>query len=276
MKTILFPTDFSRNAVHALDFAMLLAKAIQARIVLLHAFYAVNAFDESYASLYSGDVIGKLEEAAHENMGKLTADINKRFAWATLESRIEPGYAETKIPEVAESIKADFIVMGTTGANNAIDKMIGSTALKVVKHATCPVLVIPEKARLHEFKSVLYAAELGKSENQTVQKILDFASVFQADIRVIHIENAEKPNPETNELMKNLKKTFRNDNITFRNIVRKDLFSGLEKYIHNHKPDVLAISRKTRGFWESILHKSVTRHFALTTHIPLLVLQNAE
>jgi len=52
------------------------------------------------------------------------------------------------ILEVAEQIRPDLIVMATAGHQDLFDDLRGSTTERVMRHAPCPVLAIPEKGRL--------------------------------------------------------------------------------------------------------------------------------
>ena len=47
------------------------------------------------------------------------------------------------ILELAESSGHDLIVMGTHGRTGVSHLLMGSVAEKVIRHATCPVLVVP-------------------------------------------------------------------------------------------------------------------------------------
>jgi nucleotide-binding universal stress UspA family protein len=56
------------------------------------------------------------------------------------------GDARIEIPRVAESIGADFVVMGSHGAGAAGQMLLGSVARLTLRRVECPVLVISERA----------------------------------------------------------------------------------------------------------------------------------
>jgi nucleotide-binding universal stress UspA family protein len=50
------------------------------------------------------------------------------------------------ICKAAEGLEADMVVVGSHGYSG-IDRVIGTTAAKVVNHCPCSVLVVRERAR---------------------------------------------------------------------------------------------------------------------------------
>jgi nucleotide-binding universal stress UspA family protein len=56
--------------------------------------------------------------------------------------RVSSGNTPEQIVEVAQTVEADLIVLGSRGMSEWKSLMLGGVANKVVQHATCPVLLI--------------------------------------------------------------------------------------------------------------------------------------
>jgi universal stress protein A len=56
--------------------------------------------------------------------------------------RVLLGAAWNAIVETARAERVDLIVMSTHGHDSLSDRLIGSHAERVVRHAPCPVLII--------------------------------------------------------------------------------------------------------------------------------------
>ncbi len=142
IRTILVPTDFSRDAESATAAAMrLLGDDIEdARIVLLNAYhlpFEYTAYGTIPTSVdYTRDVEGAAEEKLAEIAGALAAD------GLAVETRAIEGYPPDVIVAEAESSGADLIAMGTHGRTGLAHLFLGSTAERVVQHAACPVLTV--------------------------------------------------------------------------------------------------------------------------------------
>jgi nucleotide-binding universal stress UspA family protein len=149
IKTILVPTDFSDFAEHAYNWALGLAADCKAKIVLFYAAPTLShlAFPES---VYYPD-LARIER-------ELIADAEKRVAEfatkkgtrpVTVETRVTVGEAVWEICRMAEKEHADLIIMGSHGRTGLSHVVLGSVAERVVRHASCPVLVVrlpqPEK-----------------------------------------------------------------------------------------------------------------------------------
>jgi nucleotide-binding universal stress UspA family protein len=60
---------------------------------------------------------------------------------------IRLGTAHTEIVRIARELGIDLIILSTKGRTGLAHVFLGSTAEKVVRHASCPVLVVREHGR---------------------------------------------------------------------------------------------------------------------------------
>jgi nucleotide-binding universal stress UspA family protein len=144
--TILFATDFSFSARSGLEYALSIARASEARLVLLHAVMPggeaiPGSFDE--ATIEASLKIEEQElESAREDMEHLAAE--EIMHGTRIETIVEVGAAANLILSHAEMERADMIVMGahhSTGGSIA-SHIPWATASTVVREAHCPVLTV--------------------------------------------------------------------------------------------------------------------------------------
>ncbi len=141
VRKILVPTDFSRGAENALEWAKGLAQLFGAQITLLHV---VDTTAAAVAGLpmdvYSAPVTGELydrirkEGEAALKAIKPSPEITQRL--------IQDGHPREVVTDVATQIKADLIVMGTHGRRGVSHLFFGSVAEHVVRMAPVPVLTV--------------------------------------------------------------------------------------------------------------------------------------
>ncbi len=140
---ILVPTDFSSQSDSALDYAVTLAGAFKASLVLLYV------FEDPYATAaYAPDVHGSGPLAATPSMiqGDQT-QLGSRVVRAqqsglSVTSDFVWGNPSKIIPEYAAAQGIDLIVMGTHGRTGVAHLILGSVAERVVRVAPCPVLAV--------------------------------------------------------------------------------------------------------------------------------------
>ncbi len=136
---ILVPTDFSEYADNALNYAIELAQAIEARLTILHAFYLSALALEEVAPA----VLDVTLEAMENHVQKQIQIALERIQRTGLkgESIIVDGTPVEAIIETAKNKGVDLIVIGTHGRTGLTHALIGSVAEKVVRLASCPVIV---------------------------------------------------------------------------------------------------------------------------------------
>lgn len=148
MKTLLVPLDFSDVSTTVLDAAAALAVPLGAKIILLHIVEPIATYVPVGASM---DVIAaspppiELEttRVPEERLRKLVEPLQARGLEVELVSIV--GLAVDDIVAQAELRNADLIVLGSHGHGALYHLFTGSVVTGVLKHASCPVLVVPAK-----------------------------------------------------------------------------------------------------------------------------------
>lgn len=275
MKTILFPTDFTSNSVHASLYAALLAKKTGAKLIILHGYPVPTPIATEQQLIFDTEIsVLKSEADATENLTsfihKFTTDTH--LPTTNIIQMIEYGLLSDVIIKVANTTDVDCIVMGTKGTGDAMDRWIGKNAQSVIEAVECPVWLIPEKTTIKQPMSIMYAADFEDNEALATKKMLDIARPLGASCHVIHIhEKFEKNTSKSieNELKK-LETTFELDDITFKNLNHEGIVESLETYIKINKPDVLALAVYEKSFLSKICSSSFSQYFVEEASLPIL------
>jgi len=139
-RRILVATDFSDTADRALDYAVALAAALGAEIVLVHAYEVpVYAFPDG-AFLATTEISERLAEAARTALDSALA--SRAASKVPMRGVLRTGTPWTEIEAVATEEKADLVIVGTHGRKGIARALLGSVAEKVVRTAPCPVLSV--------------------------------------------------------------------------------------------------------------------------------------
>jgi nucleotide-binding universal stress UspA family protein len=162
IKKILYATDLSETAVHSFSYAVSLANMYDAGITILHVL-AEFPGEEFIANMINTDTWEEIKnrhysEARDQLIGKkrdhvAIKEVLQAFteeatpdgedqAFVTDEVLILNGEPAEIIVQTAKKQNCDLIVMGTHGRGGITDVLIGSTAKRVVRQSTVPVLVI--------------------------------------------------------------------------------------------------------------------------------------
>ena len=138
IETILVPLDFSPASMEALDYAVWLAKQFRAAIDLAHVYPP----DEASSVPGGGHLLLQSAEAIERLNEELTGIHRKHAPTFRPENcHVRAGRPYEEIVRLAREIDADLIALSTRGHSGLKHLLLGSTAERVVRNATCPVLV---------------------------------------------------------------------------------------------------------------------------------------
>lgn len=152
IRTVVIGTSLTEVSDEVVKAGLQVARAAGARIVLVHAFQVPLTYATySGGAPYTPDVLlADVLRAEHELVEQRLTDQIGRLGIRSdelLGRRIESGPPHRVITEAAENAEADLIVVGAT-ESVGLAKMFGSTADRVVRKATRPVLVVRDRLEL--------------------------------------------------------------------------------------------------------------------------------
>jgi nucleotide-binding universal stress UspA family protein len=141
VRTIVVATDFSPTASAALQWAIELAKAHKARIVVVHALAPPipPAASPDFITL-PPDFHEQYREAALRKLATHVEQVRAQGIEAA--SDLDIGPASPLVLELATKHGADLIVVGTRGLTGFRHLVLGSTAERLVQNAPVPLLTV--------------------------------------------------------------------------------------------------------------------------------------
>ena len=138
---ILTAIDFSENSEYAFDYALTLAKQFDSQLTLLHVINEPVDLRGFYVPHISFEQLEKeIEEGVEKMMAKFCS--SKMGDFTNFTTSIVTGIPYEEIIRSAREAAASLIVLGTHGRTGLDHLIFGSTAERVVRGASCPVLTI--------------------------------------------------------------------------------------------------------------------------------------
>ena len=139
IRNILVGIYFSEYSAAAVRYATYLAECLGAKLTLAHASECYVYPEDLSAGLSIEALDSRWEKAQAEKLEAVQKSIKKEVSSCTVVTR---GPAWSQIVIMAKTTNADLIILGTRGRTGLKHALMGSTAERVVRHATCPVLVV--------------------------------------------------------------------------------------------------------------------------------------
>src|SRR5688572_17352162 len=160
MKTLVVPTDFSSVSVNAMNYAVDMAQAINAGIILLHVYNVPVSFTDGPIAPVTTVSVEEMKRTSEERL----QEIKKNLVTVTsgkVEIFTEARLGETveELEQLCQSVEPLAIIMGSHGATGLDRILMGSTTLTAIRHLKCPVLVVPPGTTYHGIRKIGLACD---------------------------------------------------------------------------------------------------------------------
>lgn len=185
---IVAATDFSEFSERAVQRAARIAKQHDAEMHVLHV---VRPLDLYPSLTLTPDEFGhndlELQQTEQTRVETVAASLSTQFG-----IRVRPvtrlGRAHTEIAAYAQEVTADLVVAGSRGESTLMDLFLGSTASRLLRVATCPVLIVKKPAD-EPYRKVLAAVDFSPVSAAVVN--LAFSLADGARVDALHVLGSE-------------------------------------------------------------------------------------
>jgi nucleotide-binding universal stress UspA family protein len=144
-RKILVPVDFSECSMQGVDYAKVFAKHFKSKITLLNSVHFQYFVASDECSRYD---LPRFMQQAYVVARDQMRDLFEKTDWDGLEveTSLQTGHPGQQICEHARDSDMDLIVTSTHGSTGFTHLLLGSVGEYVVRHAHCPVLVVPARS----------------------------------------------------------------------------------------------------------------------------------
>lgn len=183
---ILYPTDFSPGARHALRVAVRLASESDAELVVTHVWHP-PAFAFGATDPFPAEAMQRMIAEKERSLAAATDEAVKLGA-RRVTSRFLTGVPWDQIVEALQSDAAfDLVVMGTHGRTGLARVLLGSVTEKVIRHAPCSVLAARPHGDVTPFAHVLCPIDFSDSSRDAIERAAQLAAPSGAGIALLHV-----------------------------------------------------------------------------------------
>lgn len=263
---IIATTDFSETAQNAVQYALEMAKALDAELILYHAYsFPLHA---SNAHL-SADAFQRLFETRFKRLCFEAANFEVKFGVKVVaESTF--AFVEEGLAELIKKYDANLLVLGMADKSLEQDLM-GNTTTSAIKNLNIPILSIPLHVKYEGLKKVLFACDQPDSVPDNVfAKIKETVLHLGGELEVFSVDNTIDELHAQETFPMSLNAQLEGINYYYRNVRSNSVIKEIAKEIDAFHADILVMLPKKYGFWESMVHRSKTRIMASGLNIPLL------
>jgi nucleotide-binding universal stress UspA family protein len=211
---ILVPLDFSEASLNSLETAIALAKQQHAKITLMNVVDSSLMFAFKGVSYISEKTIDSMVDVSTRMLDPLLARLKEEHQ-LECSSEIKVGLVPQAIINTAYHIDADLIIMGTHGVSGIRKFFMGSTAQKVIKISTYPVLTVPSNHKWVSFKKILFPIRPVEGAEEKYDYLMKIIANTQPSIEIMVLASTynEKEKKLLQSLVKEVKRKAAKDKV---------------------------------------------------------------
>jgi nucleotide-binding universal stress UspA family protein len=185
MKTLLVATDFSKNSIHALEYAIMFANKLDAEI---HLVWVDN-------STLEDNLIDTIEEGLRiekkRYLENLVEQYKEKVPGGKIKYHLKKGKIYQELAKTARQLKADIMFAGTHGITGYEQYWIGSNAYRIMTSAPCPVITIRADYQFdHGINKILIPLDSSLETKQKLPFTVELAQRFNAVIHLLKVYNS--------------------------------------------------------------------------------------
>jgi nucleotide-binding universal stress UspA family protein len=196
IRRILVPTDFSPAAETALEQAVVLGRACNAEVTLLHVVKDVYTTMQlmAYAPAWGplseelAESARAIQEQARESLRAAVAPFES--AGAQLHTQIRVGAAFVEIIHAVQLGDYDLVVTGTRGQSTVKRSLVGSTATRLARKCPCPLWVARPRAT-SAVRSVLVPVDFSEVSRKAMIHAAALAESTGAALHLLHVYDTD-------------------------------------------------------------------------------------
>jgi nucleotide-binding universal stress UspA family protein len=264
MKRILHATDYSENAIPALNYAFNISKKLNASLFVIH--------------VYDSLPLGLDGEKNNKHLNILTEFCEKHYDGDIEELDISFDAIEDKsivhaILKKSYSLNADLIISGTKSEKVIKELLLSNKAKQLIEKAPCPVLTVPKEQNEHKIDTIVYASDFEENDISAIYDLVSIAKPYDAFIKIVHIsvEEDEAEIKKMDWFTTLLNEKIEYNKIDIEIIYSQNIFDSLKAYIKKENADMVTmLERNSKGFVNMLFHIDLVKKMETLADIPLM------
>ncbi|GAA4389979.1 universal stress protein [Hymenobacter koreensis] len=267
MKTILVPVDLTAAAEHTLVYANKLAVRLGAEIVLLYCHH-----DSDEPSPNFTDHQKRLQNLTERlRYVQLTRQDGRRIRYRYA---VRNGCLHDHVQGVIDEYGAELVVMNLEHTDCGEESVNGNHAARIVRLASCPVLVVPPGNQPLPSR-IVFLADFAHLESRTLPRLGELVRGLRAQLQLVHFYRDLK----LGELvgikrgMLQIKQVLAGVAIDSKLVLDDDPLEGIGEFCSNIQAQLLVFAPANASLLSRFFDVSYTKTHAYHTRIPVLVIR---
>lgn len=272
-KTLLVPIDFSGQSLIALEQACGLSKSSKIPITILN----VVKTSSNYWGVFTDTEKRDMEIKIEQKVKSTAREYEEKFD-VEIGSIIRKGKVVDEILKIADYLKPELIIMGTTPGMHIKRKIIGSRALHIIRTSEFPVVSVKGKHHSKGCDNIFLPIDATKATSEKVNLAISLAKDYQAKITIVtaipnkYAYQKELIEKRAVEIQDNIRKEgiVCEKEILFTSNDKDKMAMSLLSYAHKAQADLIMIMTQRESSFSEFFLGSLAKNLIFSSDIPVL------
>lgn len=190
MKTIIVPSDFSKESLSGLEMAILIANKTGSNIQMVHVITGAAKMARGILEKERDLAKIRFEELIQKYHGLLDQNLSLDFIIK------EGGKIYQEVINQANSFEDSLLVISTHGTSGLEELFIGSNAYKVASSSARPVITVRSFREVKNINKIVLPLDLTLQSREKVPFTAELARVFNSEIEIVTLRSTKMKNTE--------------------------------------------------------------------------------
>ncbi|WP_294068645.1 universal stress protein [Proteiniphilum sp. UBA1028] len=289
-KEILVPVDFSEYSLAACEFGFRLARDLDCKVKLLHAFFtpfypgAIPFGDTFTLQATDKELYQDIKRKTESEMQGLVKTIEEEMTGGLIpkvpyQTVLLEGLPEEEIITYSKKMRPTAIVMGTRGKSAKDLDLIGSVTAEVMEGCRTPIFAIPEGAKannLSAMKTIAFLTNFQEREFKAFDIMMRFLKPYPVKVYLAHIAKKEDVWNEIklSGIQKRFAELYPQLQTEYKLIEQSErVEESLDRFVNEHKIDMISLSSSRRNIFARMFNPGIARRMLFHSDTPLLVIK---
>ena len=279
MKNILLPTDFSENSYNAIKYVLQLFGEEECTFYLLNTYTPIlydneylvyNATQPTLTEIYKNNSL--------KGLNRILKRIKRNFPNDNHEFKRISSFnmLSDEIKEQVKEKQIDIVVMGTKGASNAEEILLGTHTVHAIKKTKCPLLAIPAHFEYRPPKEILFPSDYETDLPGLLEILKEIAATNASIIHILHVYFGPSLTAEQEKRKKALGEMFKDHGHHFYSIADKSVPQAIYDFQEENEIDFLVMVNNKHSFFENLLFRPVINEIGFHVKVPFLVIPSGK
>lgn len=276
-KRILIPTDFSKNALHAVRYALDLYGKLNCEFYFLNVFHGDSYSTGSLFIPEPGSALYETRKKESEDNFVKLLDIlelhhdNPKHSYHTISTF---NMLSEALKQTIAAKDIQLLVMGTRGATANREIIFGGNTVNAMeKIRECPVLAIPPDTRFSTPKEIVFPTDYKTAfKRKELSYLIEIAMMHSSAIRVLYVtKKSDLTEAQQNNkgLLGAILETVEH---SFHTLSYKDVSDGITAFVESRDSDMIAFINSKHFFFGSVFAKPLVKEIGYDATVPILAL----